>query len=123
MIQLRKRLSRVFVALTREVLWRAGDSRSDPKWPAASAAKREAVNCNTQPVLNRRHISQQVGTCWRTFSALGGVTLSDDFFRPAPSTGPNVFRGCPRKGGRALRGFGLRCRSYAYSIDCAFTEA
>ena len=35
----------------------------------------------------------------------------------------HVLRGCPRKGGRALRGFGLRCRSYAYSIDCAFTEA
>jgi hypothetical protein len=28
----------------------AGDSRADPKWPRASTAKCEAVNCNTQPI-------------------------------------------------------------------------
>jgi hypothetical protein len=52
----------------RKVLWRAGDSRADPNRPRASTAKCEAVSCNTQPILNRSHIPEQTGTCWRTFS-------------------------------------------------------
>jgi hypothetical protein len=38
------------------------DSRADPKWPRGTTAKCEAVNCNTQPILNRSHISGETGT-------------------------------------------------------------
>ena len=60
----------------RTVLWRAGDSRADPHRPRASTAKCEAVNCNTQPILNRSHISEQTGTRWRTFSRAKDIPSS-----------------------------------------------
>jgi len=45
----------------RQVLWRTGDSRTDPQWPRGSTAKCKAVNRNTQPILNRSHIPEQTG--------------------------------------------------------------
>jgi hypothetical protein len=40
----------------------------EPTQPGASTAKREAVSCKTRAILNRSHISEQTGTCCRTFS-------------------------------------------------------